>query len=256
MVNCCEVLLSISTYAPTTGWSHIKFAFTTKQAAVYEPLAWVAKGVQYTWMFGGANSVRGYVAVSLVAHTLAAVALFAIVLRLVRRCTFRRVETQPILKASGIRSQRFTLIYDELLSGFDFKSNLRPYSLAPRIEAGMLTEGVTERRRMVCSVLATLLFSLHPLRAEVVAWCSCQPYALMTAFLAAALLLHVRRSEGIEAAAAGGSGYKRSGTVDGLGLSSVLLSSVPIALLYLAAVMCKSAAVPAGAYTRSRLSST
>jgi hypothetical protein len=105
---------------------------------------------------------------------------------------------------------------------------------AEEVQAGAATAAVT-LRRVACATAATLSFSLHPLRAEVVAWCSCQPYNLMTALLVAAAWCHIRRSERIEAAAAAG----------GLGVVLAFVSALPAALLYLAAVLCKSAAAGA-----------
>ena len=123
----------------------------------------------------------------------------------------------------------------------------------------------TATTRVFCATAATLSFSLHPLRAEVVAWCSCQPYTLMTVLLVAAMWTHIRRSENIEAATREHGGYTmgkqsavavgasplsesalaESRATEGLYLGSVLCSSAITAALYLAAVLCKSAAVPA-----------
>ena len=58
----------------------------------------------------------------------------------------------------------------------------------------------------------------------------------MTALLVAAAWCHIRRSERIEAAAA---------AAGGLGVVSAFVSALPAALLYLAAVLCKSAAAGA-----------
>jgi hypothetical protein len=43
------------------------FAFSNGSTRV--ATAWLAKGAQYRWLFGGQNSVVGYVAVSVAAHT-------------------------------------------------------------------------------------------------------------------------------------------------------------------------------------------
>src|SRR3954471_12554831 len=46
--------------------------------------------------------------------------------------------------------------------------------------------------RNAAAVAAALLFGLHPLRVEVVAWISAMPYALAQAFLLASLLAYLR----------------------------------------------------------------
>jgi len=46
--------------------------------------------------------------------------------------------------------------------------------------------------RNAAAVAAALLFGLHPLRVEVVAWISAMPYALALAFLLASLLAYLR----------------------------------------------------------------
>jgi tetratricopeptide (TPR) repeat protein len=59
----------------------------------------------------------------------------------------------------------------------------------------VLTRAVPEASatlRNVAAVAAALLFGLHPLRVEVVAWISAMPYALALAFLLASLLAYLR----------------------------------------------------------------
>ena len=54
------------------------------------------------------------------------------------------------------------------------------------------------------AVAAALLFGLHPLRVEVVAWISAMPYALALAFLLASLLAYLRTAARTPARLAGG----------------------------------------------------
>src|SRR5438067_3258385 len=59
----------------------------------------------------------------------------------------------------------------------------------------VLTRGVPEASatvRNAAAVAAALLFGLHPLRVEVVAWISAMPYALALAFVLASLVAYLR----------------------------------------------------------------
>jgi tetratricopeptide (TPR) repeat protein len=73
------------------------------------------------------------------------------------------------------------------------------------------------------AAMAALLFSVHPLRVEVVAWASCQPYLPSAAFSLLATLAYLR-TEGAEPT-------KRAKWL------------LAVTLLYLAALLCKAAAL-------------
>lgn len=80
---------------------------------------------------------------------------------------------------------------------------------------------VADRDRTFGAALAAALFAVHPLRVEVVAWASCQPYLPCVSFCLLALLVYLRASaEG------------RLGPL------------VVCWVLFLAALLCKSSAVP------------
>lgn len=55
--------------------------------------------------------------------------------------------------------------------------------------------GVSRENRTFGAAFATALFAVHPLRAEVVAWVSCQPYLPSTFFSLLAVWLYVRTGE-------------------------------------------------------------
>jgi hypothetical protein len=55
------------------------------------------------------------------------------------------------------------------------------------------------RRTSRAAAAAALLWALHPLRVEAVAWASCQPYLLATSFALLATLAHLRAADGPDA---------------------------------------------------------
>ena len=81
---------------------------------------------------------------------------------------------------------------------------------------------LADRDRTVGAALGAALFAVHPLRVEVVAWASCQPYVPCAGFCLLTLLVYLR-------AAAEGRRLRR------LALCW---------MLFLAALLCKSSAVP------------
>ena len=61
-----------------------------------------------------------------------------------------------------------------------------------------LSQGViqTKKEHRFGALLASLIFSVHPINTEVVAWASCQPYLLSLSFSLAALILYVKSANG------------------------------------------------------------
>ncbi|MBX3396890.1 MAG: tetratricopeptide repeat protein [Phycisphaerae bacterium] len=51
----------------------------------------------------------------------------------------------------------------------------------------------TSRANLIAAAIAATLFALHPLRVEVVAWVSCQPYLPSAFFCMLAVILYIRR---------------------------------------------------------------
>jgi protein O-mannosyl-transferase len=120
------------------GLSNLAWASTTFHLGVYQPLAWVLFGLEYTTC--GMNP-RGYHLTSLVLHVLVGIALYYLTVRILAR------------------------------SRTDLDS----------------------RTIKLASCLATLVFLVHPLRVEAVAWVSCQGY-LPCAFFAILSVLVYERS--------------------------------------------------------------
>jgi tetratricopeptide (TPR) repeat protein len=122
------------------GWPQIRWAWTSFQLGVYQPLAWMILEAQYV-LFG--LRPWGYHVTSLVLYILNTVVLFRLTLALLNRA------------GSGT-------------------GELGPW--APMLGAG----------------LAVALFAVHPLRTEVVAWASCQPYLPCALFSMLAVLAYLR----------------------------------------------------------------
>jgi hypothetical protein len=64
------------------------------------------------------------------------------------------------------------------------------YCLLTRCSAASIREGRTEI--VVASAIASAVFALHPLRVEVVAWASCQPYLLCALLTMLSVLAYLR----------------------------------------------------------------
>jgi tetratricopeptide (TPR) repeat protein len=122
------------------GWSQIRWHWTSFQAAVYQPLAWMLLGAEYI-LFGLAP--WGYHLTSLILYALNTALLFVLTLAL-------------------------------LIRGRPDSSKQPPGALV--LAAG----------------LSVALFAVHPLRTEVVAWASCQPYLPCAFFLVLTVLAYLQ----------------------------------------------------------------
>lgn len=97
--------------------------------------------------------------------------------------------------------------------------------LAPHL---FLPAPAPQRRAELSAAAAALLFGAHPLRVEVTAWCSCQPYALAGLLVSAALHAHAR------ARASGGAAWGALSVLLFLGAVASKAAAVPAALLHFA----------------------
>ncbi len=73
------------------GWTQIRWDWTTFLLGVYQPLAWMILECEY--LCAGLNP-RGYHLASIILHAAVAVALFALIVAILRRC--RWPESQPV----------------------------------------------------------------------------------------------------------------------------------------------------------------
>jgi hypothetical protein len=122
------------------GVAQLRWAWTTFLLGVYQPVAWMLLGAQYSiWNL----DPWGYHFVSLMLHAVNAALLYVLSLTLIRR-------SEPALWSE------------------------HPWACN------------------ASAALAAVLFAVHPLRAEVVAWASCQPYLPCAAFCLLSVLAYVR----------------------------------------------------------------
>jgi protein O-mannosyl-transferase len=135
------------------GSSQFRWAWTTFLLGVYQPLAWMLLGLGY--VLAGLNP-RGYHLVSIGRHAAVAVALFALILAILRRCGW-------------------------------------PGNPGTRREIHL----------QVAAALAAALFAVHPLRVEVVAWASCQPYLPCALFSILTILAYLKSRDQLAAAEGG-----------------------------------------------------
>ena len=143
------------------GWSQIRWAWTTFLLGVYQPLAWMILELEY--LLGGLNP-RGYHLASIGMHAAVAVALFVLIVAILRRCGWPAIQDAP-----------------------------------------------REIHLQLAAALAAALFAVHPLRVEVVAWASCQPYLPCALFSILTILAHLRAHD----EPAGAAGSAAPGLVDG-----------------------------------------
>ena len=136
------------------GLSQIRWAWTTFLLGVYQPLAWMLLELEY--VLAGLDP-RGYHLVSIGLHAAVAVALFALIVAILRRCDWLANQT-----------------------------------------------GRSEIHFQLAAALAAALFAVHPLRVEVVAWASCQPYLPCACFRSSQSSLTCGRMTSLPKSTAGG----------------------------------------------------
>jgi len=141
--------------------TNLRWMFSTFFWGHYQPLLWLSYAVDYAWaeaLWGDGLTPAAYHAASLLLHALAAVLLFLLSRRLLAAALQRRTPaaTPPADHA------------------------------APPGRAGSLT---------LSAAVAALLFALHPLRVEPVAWVTGRGDLLAAVFLLAATLAWWRATE-------------------------------------------------------------
>jgi hypothetical protein len=91
------------------------------------------------------------------------------------------------------------------------------------------------RAHVIGVAAGTLLYALHPMRAQVLSWSSCQPYVCAALFALLAVRCHLKRLR------------LRTMEADRRGSGRGLILGSATCLFYLCATLTKSAAVPTGA---------
>ena len=154
------------------GWQQIRWAFTTSHLGVYQPLAWLALELQF--VIGGLSPAVYHLA-SWLLHALNAALVYRLIATLLDRARGGASEGAGGAASRPAPQARFATI---VFSG----------SRTPALRAGAADDQRTPR---FAAAAAALLWALHPLRAEAVAWASCQPYLLATAFALLATLAYL-----------------------------------------------------------------
>lgn len=144
------------------GGEQLRWMFTTFFWGHYQPLLWLSYAVDYAWasaVWGDGLTPSAYHATSLLLHAVAAVLVFLLARRLLAAAGPRPAAR---LRRAGVSTA------------------------APFVAAVSLT---------LAAAVAALLFSLHPLRAEPVAWVTGRGDVLAAVFLLTAALAWWRASE-------------------------------------------------------------
>lgn len=148
------------------GWSNLRWMWTTMWMGPYQPLSWMSLGLDYTiWGLDDEGNLvtTGYHLTNVLLHSLNVVLVFGLVLRLFRCCKWAP-------RVSGIKKGALPA------SGGDDAGSPRGW-----------TSGA-----FWGAVLAALLFGLHPLRVEVVAWSTERRELLSTTFLLCSVTSYLR----------------------------------------------------------------
>jgi Flp pilus assembly protein TadD len=139
------------------GWANLRWMFTTTFMGNWIPLTWLTLGLNYA--LGGMNPF-GYHLVNVLVHAMGAGAFFLVARRLLASAF---APSQPAVSSSG--------------KDGDVR-NLGGWPVA------------------LGATLATLVFAVHPLRVESVAWITERRDVLCTLFYMLAVLAYVRGVEG------------------------------------------------------------
>ena len=158
------------------GAAQVKWAWTTFLADVYQPLAWMVLETEYVFF---QLNPRRYHVTSVLLQVASAVVLYILTMALLNAFARAREGEPP---------------------GEPRHHPARTEPRPPGITQGHFVRSSKISRlenpwvRSVSAALATALFSVHPLRAEAVAWVSCQPYLPCILFCMLSVLAYLQAS--------------------------------------------------------------
>ncbi|HET8578452.1 MAG TPA: tetratricopeptide repeat protein [Methylomirabilota bacterium] len=162
------------------GWTQLKWMWTATLLGHYIPLTWMSLGLNYT--LGGMNP-WGYHLGNLLLHAANALVFYFLALRLLRHS----------LSPSAGEGQR--LLHNSLPPSAGEGQRLLHNSLSPSGGEGQ-GEGEHDISRPYWgAAFAALVFSLHPLRVESVAWVTERRDVLYTLFFLLSALAYLRSVE-------------------------------------------------------------
>jgi tetratricopeptide (TPR) repeat protein len=189
------------------GWSHLRWMFTAAHMGHYIPVTWITLALDY--LVWGMNPF-GYHLTNVLLHAANALLVYAIARRLLA-LTSPRMASHPI-PTGGHASWTSTGVG------------------ASPVDAG--SPATRDRSLSLAAAGAALLFAIHPLRVESVAWITERRDVLSGFFYLAAVLAYLR------AAASGHAVWRRCYAVSLVAFALALLSksmavSLPVVLLIL-----------------------
>lgn len=143
------------------GGQQFAWAWQTYHLGVWQPVAWLLFGLEY--QIGGMEP-RVYHAFSVGFHIINTLIFFWVTVSLLR-ASDKPVSSVPAAHSAGNSQRKF---------GRNIVNKESSFQL------------------YFCSAVAAMLFSIHPLRVETVAWISCQPYLPAAMFCMLGVIFYVR----------------------------------------------------------------
>lgn len=188
------------------GAKHIEWAFTTFHMGPYQPLAWLSLGIDHE-LFG--LDARGFHVTNVLIHAFSAVAVFAAALELFRALRSRMHVDASIVHDRDALAGHAPLSSSPATSASQGRTNelgkenrgASPRSIPDQGRPARGAAAHGERDLVLAAALCALLFAVHPLRAESVAWITERRDVLCGFFFALAIRAWLvrARSSGAEA---------------------------------------------------------
>ncbi len=173
---------------------NLRWMATTGHMAQWQPLAWLAFGLQYQ-IFAGESELafsHGIHAVNVTLHLVVTILCFFLIRRLLALNVETRSTTSTTADASPSTAKRVAARAE------------------PNAATGSVPDATTPPVALNLAALAgSLFYGLHPLRVEVVAWATAQPYIMATVFCIASVLGYLRACSAPSSAVAAEGGSRR-----------------------------------------------
>ena len=254
------------------GWrvgsfaEQLSWALGASTGLVFEPVAWWIKSSTFRWWSGGVLDPTGFAQVSAAAH-LATAWLLAAALETVLAAWLaaggagRKLscgdgnEEQGEYDDDASNNVRTSTSDDDAASSAEGSATHAPPPAAAAAAATAAAAAPNDRPEArlearldlrACSALTACWWCVHPLRAEVVGWCSGQSYAFAALFSAASLLLHAKARRLSVGSGGGGLGAWAGGLACYLAGSCCKTVAVPLPALLAAVELMRPMPLPSG----------
>jgi len=149
------------------SFEHLKWMFTTPFAGHYQPLTWLSHAVDWR-IYSGVNPA-GYHFTNLVLHTLTAIVLLLVIARLIGAVRHGPQHSDPVLRHS--------------------RHDGSPTHAGTISQSHRLTD---DKALVFPALVGALLWAVHPLRVESVAWATERRDVLSGLWLAVTVLMYLR----------------------------------------------------------------